>query len=114
MRDLLAMHLDNNERLKEIDRHKRHRHLLYLEAITVQVIQVDTDHIMVATNHNTQTCLFTATIQDMPHTQDIIHTVSYSVEFKKTPQHNRSLEQKKSLRKKRLNLKEKSLLQRQK
>jgi hypothetical protein len=50
----------------------------------------------------------------MPHTQDIIHTVSYSVEFKKTLQHNRSLEQKKSLRKKRLNLKEKSLLQRQK
>ena len=108
------MHLDNNERLKEIDRHKRQLHLLYLEVITVQEIQVDTDHIMVVTNHNTQTCLFTAIIQDMPHTQDTIHTVSYSVEFKKIPQHNRNLEQKKSLRKKRLNPKEKSLLQRQK
>ena len=108
------MHLDSNERLQEIDRHKRQLHLLYLEATTVQVIQVDIDHITVATNHNTQTCLFMAIIQDTPHTQDTIHTASYSVESKKTRKQNRSLEQKKSLHKKRLNLKEKSLLQRQK
>ena len=108
------MHLDNNERLKEIDRHKRQLHLLYLEATTVQVIQVDIDHTMVVTNHNTQTCLFMDIIQDMPHTQDTIHTASYSVESKKIHKQNRSLEQKKSPHKKRLNLKEKSLLQRQK
>ena len=106
------MHLDNNERLLETDRHKRQLHLLYLEATTVQVIQVDIDHIMVATNHNTQTCLFMDIIQDMPHTQDTIHTASYSVESKKTPKQNRSLEQKKSPHKKRLKLKGKSLLQR--
>ena len=107
------MHLDNNEWLQETDRRKRQLHLLYLEATTAQVIQVDIDHITVAINHNTQTCLFMAIIQDMPHTQDTIHTASYLVESKKTHKQNRSLEQKKSPHKKRLNLKEKSLLQRQ-
>ena len=106
------MHLDNNEWLQEIDRHKRQLHLLYLEATTVQVIQVDIDHITVAIHHNTQTCLFMAIIQDMPHTQDTIHTASYSVESKKIHKQNRNLEQKKSPYKKRLKLKERNLLQR--
>ena len=114
MQGLSAMHLDNNERLQEIDRHKRQLRHSYQEATIVQVIQADIDHIMVATNLNMQTCLFTAITQDMPHTQDTIHTVNYLVEFKKINKQNRSQEQKKSLRKKRLKLKGKSLLLRQK
>ena len=108
------MNLDNNERLKETDRLKRQLHLLYLGATTARAIQVDIDHIMVATNHNMQTWLLTATIQDMPLTQDTIHTVSYSVESKTTRKQNKNQEQKKSLRKKKLKLKVRSLLQRQK
>ena len=96
------MHPDNNERLLETDKLKHQQHHLCQEATTVQVIQADIDHILVATNLNTRTWLLTATIQDMPLTQDTIHTVSYSVESKKTRKQNKNQEQKKSLRKKKL------------